>query len=387
MKEYYRTWTKEQNDFIIQNHTLTQKEIAGKLGKSLISINNRLRWLRSKGLVPMKKGGKPIVYSKYGEKLKDIISDYKLYGFDFCVNKYNISLKEIRNIASTLGILKKEAPKPKINYIFNEDLIESPTEEFAYILGIIWGDGYLTKIGKGNRVGIAGVYADYINILPYLLKLGNWQYSLCSKQSKDGIKRKPQIKYSFTNKIFKNFLVSKNYLNKKDQSCEAILDYLPLNLRKFWWRGFFDADGHCSFTITHNMYIKAANMNLTSSYAQNWSEIEKLSKQLGISNYSIYRSISKKGHKNSQYRCQQASEIFKFLNYIYDDYKNIGFARKYINYIDLKRYLEYKDNNQYFYRHREYAPQQGKEVFNEAELETTGDVQEEIIIDFNNQLG
>lgn len=363
MTIYYRKWTKEENDYVIANVNVPSVELAEKLNKTRISVENRIRWLRSKGIIPMANGGQPKIISKYGENLKEIKKDYESFGFDFCIEKYGMTMKEIRNLVSTLGFKKKEPPKPKYNYFFDKNILLNPTKEFAYCLGVIWGDGFINKKG-GNGIFINAVADDYINIAPYLLSFANWKFRIKDPKSYDGVDRKTQIHYTFCNKDFHGFLVGKGYLEKSGGSPQAIIDYLPDDLKKYWWRGYFDADGHITVKIKENMMSSSFSINITSCYNQDWDFLTNLLKSLDINNYVIYKSISKKSHKNSQFRCQEKTEAFKFLSYIYEDFSNIGFCRKYLKYIQLSRFLDYKKENPFFYREREYTASIAKQTDN-----------------------
>lgn len=101
-------------------------------------------------------------------------------------------------------------------------------------------------------------------------------------------------------------------------------------------RGLFDGDG----TIYHRK-DRGYMFNITSTYEQDWSEIEFLLQALDIK-YSVRRlevlNNLEKINRMSRIVCQNRVGVIKFMEYIYDGYAvdKIGFNRKYSTFIDIK---------------------------------------------------
>ena len=63
------------------------------------------------------------------------------------------------------------------------------------------------------------------------------------------------------------------------------------------------------------------------TYEQDWSFIVNLCNELNI-DYSIDRRIVKKG-KYSHFRVNKKNDVKVLLDFIYSEYSNIGFSRKF----------------------------------------------------------
>ena len=77
------------------------------------------------------------------------------------------------------------------------------------------------------------------------------------------------------------------------------------------------------------------------TYEQDWSFIVNLCNELNI-DYSIDRRIVKKG-KYSHFRVNKKNDVKVLLDFIYSEYSNIGFSRKFKKYQEVIKYIKDKE--------------------------------------------
>ncbi len=74
-------------------------------------------------------------------------------------------------------------------------------------------------------------------------------------------------------------------------------------------------------------YFVPSIIILAGAYQAEWSEIEKLLKDIGINNAITNRQESKKGHKSSRITMNRINDVITFLNFIYQK-PEYGLERK-----------------------------------------------------------
>ena len=198
---------------------------------------------------------------------------------------------------------------------------EEFSAESAYMLGLIWADGYIhkRKKAKGYSVGIEMIKEDLAPLIDIFSRYFPWKiYSRCRAG------RKPQIAFSATNKPFYEFLQSNDYITKSFESPNKIIQYIPEPLHKYWWRGYFDGDGCLYIKEKGSLY----QLSFTSSYDQNWSFVGKFCEDLNIKHNAIKRMVTNRGHSYSQIVITKRKFVYEAMYYIYKDKPHIGIKRK-----------------------------------------------------------
>jgi hypothetical protein len=217
--------------------------------------------------------------------------------------------------------------------VSHDFFINCRSPESAYLLGFLWGDGYLydrsfvekrkTKKGISSynkhsyHIKVECSEDDLSLLIPIFTQSGKWT---SYRRTRKG--RKPQLCLSTANKKLYDFLSEYNYQIKSGAYPE-ILRVIPKEFVHYWWRGYFDADG-CIYKIKRTG--KSRQVSISSVYEQDWTATSDLLGVLGVK-YSIRRVIRSEKSKYSEIRFTSNKSTEIFLEYIYSG-KEFGLMRK-----------------------------------------------------------
>lgn len=245
-----------------------------------------------------------------------IENNYSKFGLNYCIKNTHLS----RNVVLSIITKKRlKRAKEKINIDLNNKF-------FCYLLGLIWSDGTIYKYKKSdNRIALCMVSEDMYDILPHIKNICNW--SILHNDNKKR-KCKDTITLRITDSDFRKFLIRNDYLNKSYISADKILNLIPDNNIRYFLRGIIDGDG--CFYLNKNNYQRY--ISICSSYEQDWTYMEKVSKKLGCK-YHIIKSKFK-GGKSSTFKMCNKNSILSFGTYIYEDF--FGIKRKYDKFLEIK---------------------------------------------------
>jgi DNA-binding transcriptional regulator WhiA len=243
-------------------------------------------------------------------------------GVDFCAKELGVTKLSIKIIAGKHKIRRNLNKIDKDNSvdISNFENIDKP--EVAYLLGLLWADGYITESKKGyGKVGIEASLEDISEVKSLFSGIINFREYVRSRRERS---RKSILSLSTSNRPIYYFLFKHDYKSKSISSPCKIISKIPDDLKKYFWRGYFDGDG--------NIHVDTAgrySFSFAGSFNQDWTAMENLLNSLGIK-YSINRhDVKASSSKASKINCQNRYGFLKFFSYIYADYDNIGFSRKY----------------------------------------------------------
>ncbi len=286
-----------------------------------------------------------------GEEDNFIINNYHKIGLTASAKHLNRCLGSIqaRRKLLKLNDLSKEErhlifcniPKDRSwrNYKVKEDqFINVKTPEVAYILGLLWADGY---VKKGEKLSVKGVTEDMRNHINAFQKTGQWT-TLNEHKSRYGVLGKPSTCLYTSNINLVEYLESKDYRVKSIVSACKILETIPDHLKHYWFRGLIDGDGSISFKEYNNK--KRTAVAVYSSHKQDWKFLSNLCDNLKIK-YGIYRrQITRKDGKinsSSTFTIGNRSGISIFCNYIYQNINidRIGLPRKYLEWKRMEKYF------------------------------------------------
>lgn len=230
-----------------------------------------------------------------------------------------------------------------------EQFLTVKKPEIAYLLGLIWADGYVKhgsnirktgSIHEFNRIEVSMNTSDMELLVPLFNFTGKWCiYTRCR------LNRKSSTSVITNNAPLVKFLCDHDYHVKSESSACKILSEIPQHLKKYWFRGVIDGDG-CFYLNPKN---KQVQFGITSSLNQNWTYFENLLANLGIR--FTFQKISRNIGEHSTLRITNGEGIIKLGNYIYDEFQidKIGLERKYQKYLQIKALKyhltqEYKNN-------------------------------------------
>lgn len=264
------------------------------------------------------------------EQCDFIIKNYPNMGAEYCANALNIPLKLVKSKINKLRSIYHFKLSPEMlskrmsetrhikameEYSVNpSQFLNIETKEVAYLLGLIWADGYVYK----QKIAVEMVKEDLEQLKSVFESVGKW--SICYRTRKN---RKPQMCISTSNRILTSFLMGNDYISKGSSSADKILSRIPDKLKHYWFRGLIDGDG-CFYMNKKN---SSYQFSISSSYNQDWSFLENLFASLGI-RYNPLKKIEKTG-KSSYLRVTTRSHIKILGEYIYQNFDNMGLRRKY----------------------------------------------------------
>lgn len=229
--------------------------------------------------------------------------------------------RPISSVRQTANKLKCYVSRDVINKNHSETLIENfkpsidlkkfteiKNKEVAYVLGMLWADGWL-QYKNDYSVNIKLVSEDFKKILPIFYKIGEWKkYTYKPKN------RKEIIQLRLSGKCFTDYLISLDYHIKSGKSPYKVLKKIPKKFLKYWWRGYFDGDGYIKCDIRNKLSI-------TSTCNQDWSFLPE--------NVNFKKIIKKDKHSYSKVILSSKKEIKKFGNIIWKNWDGLGLLRKY----------------------------------------------------------
>ncbi len=186
--------------------------------------------------------------------------------------------------------------------------------EYCYILGFLWADGSIRN-AIGNKVRIKLKSIDMDSLLHIFLSTGDWAIK------RTNYSKNEMTTLSFSDKLIYDFLYHLDYHKKTGASAKKVLDFIPEDLRHYWWRGYFDGDG----SIAKNIKCVC----ITACFKQNWSFVKFLPKDIKGRVYRSKVMSVRTGAKTSGVSRFVLHKYVgrKFLEYIYQG-KWFGLTRK-----------------------------------------------------------
>lgn len=288
------------------------------------------------------------------QKLKEL---YPKKGALYCSNLLNRGQNSIITKASRLKIkrplcyLQKRMKNNVSKYIRQKRKLEDKiniknyfninTKEKAYVFGLLWGDGNLSKgYNKNDKyIGFTMIFTDFIEVKKYFNSFcrdRKWKFYIRNRIGNRNYKK--SVSCGLYDKFLSKFLILLDFDKKSYVRIKKVLNYFcgkNKNLLRYFWRGYLDADG-CFF---YNKKGYSHRLNFSSTYNQNWSDhIKYMKKKIGIRSCKSYKRINKIGNRNSCLEIGPILDIIKFGNYIYDgyEYDQIGLKRKYKKFLKIK---------------------------------------------------
>lgn len=263
---------------------------------------------------------------------KFIINNYQNFGVIKCCEILNLRKGQVKYIITKYKLKLNLETKHKIlsnsksildsNCKVKIDEFKHNINEFtAYILGLLWADGYIPK--NSNIIKLECVNDDMIHFKKIFDETGVWNKTERLRENK---KRVISL-VSTSNKLLKEYLIENDYIKKSLVSPYKILQKIPNNFKHNFLLGMVDGDGCFYFNKKYGL----RQFVLTGSLNQDWSSFEDMFIELGVT-YKIIRTPNAKTG-SSQIRVLNKENIKKIGNYIYPNLINkIGLSRKFEKY-------------------------------------------------------
>ena len=296
-----------------QNTNLKTQEIAEKYNLSRQTIRKIL--LRNN--VELK------IRAVCSTTVNEIISDYSnnIRNNEIC-KKYSLHRATIQKILIDNGIqLKSLKETSRKHTLVNENYFENiDCEEKAYILGLLYADGYINKNGFGITLVETDVdILEKLSIIFYDKLVLNYKPERILKSKYIS---KPQYVLNIASNKMKNDLIKLGCVPSKTFKIQ-----LPKlgdeNMYRHFIRGYFDGDGGICIPTKH-----PENITITiTSNIQFCNQLSKLVvKKLNVNMKTYIRFRDVGGN-----RLTGKNQIKTFLDWIYKD-ASIYLERKYLKY-------------------------------------------------------
>jgi hypothetical protein len=217
-------------------------------------------------------------------------------------------------------ISKENAHKRKFedSYYSVSNFTVDINEYSAYILGLLWTDGFLLKNRK--TTGITILKEDMLEINWIFEKVGNWYTIDRNRKNK-----KESRTLTGYNPNLLSSLISYDFDKKSYNSPKKLFDLVPEKYLNYLIRGIIDGDG--CFYLNKKQYTY--QLTIASTYEQDWSFYIDFFNKLGFE-FKVQKRLNKKS-KSSIIRLCQRQKIEDLSKWLYDGYEidKIGLSRKY----------------------------------------------------------
>ncbi len=311
MSRVRRTFTKEDDQFIIDNQSKMVPSAIGKaLGRSAGTIDCRIGLLCRDGLLTNIKIWKPPFKDTEEQFLRD---NFWTLGAKECARRLNRPYMTVYQAAKRLRL----AQNPELQ--FNHQDIShftTLTDPFViYFLGYFWADG--TIRGDTPRMTFKIKAPDFANISSHILRLGNfWRYT--EYKDKKHPHWTPLSIFSCNHLGLWKLLNSLDYRIKSGTSADKIINFIPIALRHYWWRGYFDGDGSIST-------LRVGIISFNSGLNQDWTFVHNLGKELDI-DFTIER-VDRGSRGGSKALISTWNYLKRLIEYMYQG-EQFGLQRK-----------------------------------------------------------
>lgn len=221
-----------------------------------------------------------------------------------------------------LGIKVLLEHKYDRNFLTNDvsAFITCRTPQVAYLLGLCWADGHLRKVNsrcRGYILSLALKTEDFETVRPVIMRSSPFWKIYTEKARTTAL---------ITSRELHQYLARMDFFNKSISSPSKLLNNIPIGIRHYFWRGFFDGDGYISCKPSAKTVIICGHIR------QNWKDWVLLLRGQRITN-SIQRVRTPSGNC-SRLRISRILDIASLGKYLLAG-KQFGLSRKHIKFSQI----------------------------------------------------
>ena len=121
----------------------------------------------------------------------------------------------------------------------NKNIFEQTNNIKSYVLGFLWADGHLLESGVSTELS----EKDFENLNNIIPKTGGkWKIRHRERFLKKTGKYYKQCSFTYHSKLTSEFLKSMDYDIKSNTQPIKILEYIPMEYHRDFFRGYIDGD-------------------------------------------------------------------------------------------------------------------------------------------------
>lgn len=301
-------WTKEEEEFLKENTSTPMGELSLLMGRTPECIRGKFKALG------IRRTEKPIT------KFTDAESSFIINNFKSLSNAELASKlgKTVDGIRSFLRFRKLRRPIEDHSVYFNIPI----HPRYAYILGWLFADGYITT--KYRRCCLLLEEQDALYLKPFLFDIYPY-WRIYRRTEAGGLKIRPQLTFMCKRKSVAGFMCNEWALDKKSLGMsDEFYNYICSGgdeCKRCFLRGFFEGDGWIS--QVHSQSSLQINMGKRADY--DWSGIINLMPNDIKTKHSIRHSAL--GSSSVLSICT-TDDAAKFCKYIYNTKFEAALPRK-----------------------------------------------------------
>jgi intein-encoded DNA endonuclease-like protein len=236
---------------------------------------------------------------------------------------YNSSVRYISLILKQNGIKQRTYEENNRKYSIDESFFEKiDTEEKAYLLGLLYADGYNNEKEGNVILTLQDKDVDLLNKISIVMNNeNNLRFISKEKQRKEGKNDRDCYQYSMYSKKISKDLANLGCIQSKTFKIEFPNDnQLPKHLTNHFIRGYFDGDGSIYSAKRKNNWKDNYGFNIIGTLSL-LADIQKiLVNELGL-NFTKMNTIK---NKDAAYNIKYITygglnNCIKIKNYLYKD--------------------------------------------------------------------